>query len=205
MRKFLFVFAILSLAFTVPADRREIRPKQGLADMLLTYMEARYSGIDADGDILYVAVRNQRMYHVRGRHMLNEYVISTAANGLGGEQNSYRTPTGLHYVRDRVGKDVPAWGILRERAYTGERFDSTATPNGDVITSRILRLSGMEQGLNAGGLTDSYERGIYIHGTADEASLGTPSSHGCIRMANRDVIQLFDAIPVGALVVIYDN
>jgi hypothetical protein len=199
------LFATASLAFTTPANERDNAPKQGLADMLLTYMEARYPGIDADGDVLYVAVRNQRMYHVRGRHMIGEYVISTAANGLGGEQDSYRTPTGLHYVCERVGEHVPAWGILRERTFVGTCFDSTATPNGDVITSRILRLSGMEQGLNAGGLNDSYERGIYIHGTADEASLGTPSSHGCIRMANRDVVALFDGIPVGALVVIYDN
>ncbi len=77
--------------------------KQPLADFLLEYMEVRYPGLDIDGDVLYVSVRSQRMYHVLGRMMRAEYVISTAAKGLGGQQDSYRTPTGLHYVRERHG------------------------------------------------------------------------------------------------------
>jgi L,D-transpeptidase catalytic domain len=179
--------------------------KQFLADFLLEYMDIRYKGLDIDGDVLYVSVQSQRMYHVRGRTMLKEYVISTSAKGLGEQQDSYRTPTGLHYVRERIGTALLPWSILRERVCTGYVFDSTSAPNGDVITSRILWLSGMEAGVNEGGRVDSYARNIYIHGTADEASLGSPSSHGCIRMRNQDVINLFNAIPVGALVVIYDN
>jgi L,D-transpeptidase catalytic domain len=180
-------------------------PKQALAEFLLEYMEIRYKGLNVDGDVLYVSVRSQRMYHVKGRKMYKEYVISTSAKGLGQRQDSYRTPTGLHYVRERIGEGSPAWSVLRERVCTGEVFDSTATPDGDLITSRVLWLSGMEAGVNQGGRVDSYARAIYIHGTADEASLGQPSSHGCIRMYNRDVIALFAEIPVGALVVIYDN
>jgi L,D-transpeptidase catalytic domain len=180
-------------------------PKQALADFLLEYMTIRYPHLDVDGDVLYVSVRNQLMYHVRGRQMQREFVISTSQNGLGQRQNSFRTPTGLHYVRERIGGGLPPWSIFRERIYTGDVFDTTTAPDGDLITSRILWLSGMEAGLNEGGNVDSYARTIYIHGTADEASLGTPSSHGCIRMYNRDVIALFEEIPVGALVVIYDN
>ncbi len=187
------------------AQPLEEPPKQGLADFLLEYMALRYPGLDTDGDVLYVSVRRQRMYHVRGRMMRAQYVISSSAKGLGGEQDSYRTPTGLHYVRERFGEGLPPWSILQDRAPTGEIADSTTAMTRDVITSRILWLSGMESGLNEGGHVDSYERWIYIHGTADEGSLGTPCSHGCIRMRNRDVIELFDRIPIGALVVIYDN
>ncbi len=68
-----------------------------------------------------------------------------------------------------------------------------------MITARILWLSGMESGVNEGGNVDSHARWIYIHGTADECSLGTPSSHGCIRMHNSDVIALFDKVPIGEL------
>lgn len=179
--------------------------KQGLADFLLEYMEVRYPGVDVDGDVLYVSVRSQTMYHVRGRLMLREFVISTSAKGLGEREESYRTPTGLHWISERIGEGLPAWSVLREREATGELADSCTARSQDLVTSRILWLSGMEPGHNQGGPVDSHERWIYIHGTADECSLGTPSSHGCIRMANRDVIGLFDQLPVGTLVVIYDN
>ncbi|MBK9758615.1 MAG: L,D-transpeptidase [Flavobacteriales bacterium] len=179
--------------------------KQGLADLLLEYMDVRYPGLDVDGDVLYVSVRSQRMYHVRGRMIQQEYIISTSSKGLGQVQDSYRTPAGLHYVRERIGEGLPPWSVIKERVCTGELADSCRDTAADLITSRILWLSGMESGLNKGGQVDSYDRWIYIHGTADECSLGDPSSHGCIRMRNRDVIALFDKIPVGALVVIYDN
>ena len=179
--------------------------KQGLVDMLLEYMSVRYPGTHLHGDILYISVQNQRLYHVRTGHLVNEYTISTSAHGLGGERDSYRTPVGLHYVRERIGAGEPPWSVFRERSCTGELADSCGAGASDVITSRILWLSGMEAGLNAGGAVDSHARWIYIHGTADECSLGVPSSHGCIRMRNRDVIQLFDSVAVGTLVVIYDN
>ncbi len=196
---------VLLLRTQVLAQPMEAPPKQALADFLLEYMEVRYPGLDIDGDVLYVSVRSQRMYHVRGRAMRKEYVISTSAKGLGGEQDSYRTPTGLHYVRERIGECLEPWSILKDRVCTGQLADSACTGTKDVITSRILWLSGMESGLNEGGSVDSFDRWIYIHGTADERSLGTPSSHGCIRMRNQDVIELFDEVPIGALVVIYDN
>lgn len=206
MRSFFAVVVfVISLPSAMFAQTGDEPPKQALADFLLEYMEVRYPGLDIDGDVLYVSVRSQRMYHVRGRRMMSDYVISTSAKGLGSEQDSYRTPTGLHYVRERFGAGLPAWSVLKDRMPTSEIADSNAVGSRDVITSRILWLSGMESGLNEGGNVDSYGRWIYIHGTADERSLGTPSSHGCIRMRNSDVIRLFDRIPVGALVVIYDN
>jgi lipoprotein-anchoring transpeptidase ErfK/SrfK len=205
MKRLVILLCCASIGLARAQTTEDVGAKQPLADFLMEYMEVRYPDLDIDGDVLYVSVRSQRMYHVQGRRMLAEYTISTAAKGLGGEQDSYRTPTGLHYVRERHGGGLPAWSILQDRQPSGEIADSTATATRDVITSRILWLSGMESGLNEGGQVDSYARWIYIHGTADEASLGTPSSHGCIRMRNRDVIGLYDRIPIGALVVIYDN
>ena len=187
------------------AQMKASTASQPLADLLLEYMEVRYPGLDVDGDVLYVSVQRQRMFHVRGRRILAEYLISTSAKGLGNEENSYRTPTGLHYVRERHGDGLLPWSVLKDRKPTGEVADSSSGCDRDVITSRILWLSGMEEGVNEGGPVDSYARWIYIHGTADEGSLGKPSSLGCIRMRNRDVIELYDRIPIGALVVIYDN
>ena len=186
------------LAMVAPA------PKQVLADFLVEWMQVRYPAAPSEGYVLYVSVQSQRMYFVVEGKMKAEYMISTARNGLGASRNSNRTPEGLHRVERKIGKGVPAWGILKARQYTGEIAPKGAA-NGDLITSRILWLGGLEPGVNEGGSVDSMERGIYIHGTADEASLGTPSSHGCIRMRNSDVIALYDRILPGTLVVILDN
>lgn len=179
-------------------------PKQALADFLLEWMEARYPGAAVDGTVLYVSVRSQRLYLVSGGEMQAEYVISTARNGLGARMDSHRTPEGLHRVVRKFGAGVPAYGVFEQRRFTGT-LAMPGTAGYDLITSRILWLDGLEPGVNEGGTVDSMQRGIYIHGTADEASLGMPSSHGCIRMRNQDVIALFGRVPLGALVVILDN
>jgi hypothetical protein len=95
---------------------------------------------------------------------------------------------------------------LRDREFTGTFADPDfAGVDKDWITSRVLWLEGLEEGVNRGGAVDSRERMIYIHGTANERSVGTPSSMGCIRMRNDDIISLYDLVPVGTLVVILDN
>ncbi|MGB3870190.1 MAG: L,D-transpeptidase [Flavobacteriales bacterium] len=186
------------LAMSTPAR------KQVLADFLMEWMQVRYPAAPSEGYVLYVSVQSQRMYFVVEGEMKAEYVISTARNGLGAYRNSNRTPEGLHRVVRKFGKGVPPWGIFKARQFTGDIATKEAA-DGDLITSRILWLGGLEPGVNEGGNVDSMERGIYIHGTADEASLGTPSSHGCIRMRNSDVIALYDRILLGTLVVILDN
>jgi len=184
----------------------DMHPKQGLIDLLMECMEARYPGHPADGDLLYVSVARQRLFHVRGGMLLTEFPIATSSNGLGSAQDSYRTPTGLHRVAEKHGEDVPPLGILKDREFSGALVDPDFSGvDKDWITSRILWLDGLEPGVNKGASVDSYERCIYIHGTANERSVGAPSSRGCIRMRNADVIALFDQVPVGALVVIFDN
>ena len=178
--------------------------KQPLADLLIEWMQVHYPAAPSEGYVLYVSVKSQRMYFVVEGEMKAEYVISTARNGLGAQISSNRTPEGLHRVVRKFGEGVPPFGIFKGRQYTGE-VATDSTGKDDLITSRILWLDGMEPGLNEGGSVDSMERGIYIHGTADEGSIGTPSSHGCIRMRNSDVIALFDRVLIGTLVVILDN
>ncbi|MFN3875302.1 MAG: L,D-transpeptidase family protein [Flavobacteriales bacterium] len=182
-------------------------PKQGLIDLLLEYLAVRYPGHRTDtGHVLYCSVQRQRLFHVVGGTLIAEFAIATSKSGLGSEQDSYRTPTGLHRVAEKHGHGVSQFGILKDRIFTGELADSDSEgADKDWITSRILWLEGLEEGVNRGGAVDSYARYIYIHGTANERSVGAPSSRGCIRMRNADVIALFNAVPVGALVAILDN
>lgn len=200
-------FALISIAASAQADDLAMATparKQVLADFLLEWMQVRYPAAPSEGYVLYVSVQSQRMYFVVEGVLKAEYVISTARNGLGASRNSNRTPEGLHRVVRKFGEGVPPRGIFKARQFTGEIAPKDVA-NDDLITSRILWLDGMEPGVNEGGSVDSMERGIYIHGTADEASLGTPSSHGCIRMRNSDVIALYDRVLLGTLVVILDN
>ncbi|MBX2977880.1 MAG: L,D-transpeptidase [Flavobacteriales bacterium] len=186
--------------------RTSEHPKQGLADLLMEYMSLRYRGHDLHGDLIYVSVSGQTLYHVRDGRMLAHYPVATAKNGLGCQQNSYCTPTGLHRIREKYGEGIPEFGILRDRKFTGEFADPDfAGVDKDWITTRVLWLEGLEPGHNQGGLVDSYARYIYIHGTANERAIGTPSSQGCIRMRNADVVTLFNEVALGALVVILDN
>jgi len=181
-------------------------PHQGLVDMLLEYLQARYPEHGFTGDVLYVSVKRQRLFHVHGGQLIRSYPVATAKAGLGSEDGSWCTPTGLHRVSEKYGDGVPALGILKDRVFTGALADPDfAGVDKDWITSRILWLEGLEPGLNQGGSVDSHARYIYIHGTANEKSVGTASSMGCVRMRNADVIKLYDQIPIGTLVVILDN
>lgn len=179
---------------------------QGVVDLLLEYLSAKYPEAHLDGDILYVSVHRQKLFHVRGGFLMATYPVATSHKGPGCLRDSHCTPTGLHRISEKIGDHVPPLGILRERSFTGELADPDfAGVDKDWITSRILWLEGLEPGVNKGGEVDSHERHIYIHGTANERSVGMPSSMGCIRMRNDDVIALYDSVPVGALVVVLDN
>ena len=181
-------------------------PKQGLIDLLMDYMGSKYPAVDVSGDLLYVSVERQSLFHVRKGRLLAEYRIATAKAGLGSTVDSYRTPMGLHRISEKIGENVPSLGILKDRTFTGVLADPDFSGvDKDWITSRVFWLDGLEPGLNKGGDVDSHARYIYIHGTANERSLGSASSMGCVRMRNDDVIELYGQVPVGALVVILDN
>jgi len=118
------------------------------------------------------------------------------------------TPVGLHRVNGKYGGNVPENGILKHKRYTGERAKIEYKPipiNKDIITSRIITIEGLEKGINKGGKLDSYDRRIYIHGTAEEGLIGRPASHGCVRLKNKDIMDLFDLLSNGMFVVILNN
>lgn len=129
---------------------------------------------------------------------LAQYPVSTAANGPGECIDSGCTPRGRHLVRARIGAGLPENTVFRGRRPTGEIYTqelAQAFPQRDWILSRILWLSGCEPGRNRLGQVDTMRRYIYIHGTPDSVPMGTPASHGCIRMRNADIIELFECVP----------
>jgi lipoprotein-anchoring transpeptidase ErfK/SrfK len=130
------------------------------------------------------------------------YPVSTAANGMGNLRDSFKTPLGIHRIRQKIGGAEPIGMVFQARAPTGKTAASLDNRDRDEITSRILWLDGLEQGINRGGVYDTFERYIYIHGTSDEQRIGEPVSAGCIRMKNEDIIRLFDEVMVDDIVLI---
>jgi L,D-transpeptidase YbiS len=155
--------------------------------------------------IIKIFSQTQQLLLLEGDSLLREYTISTAKNGLGELRGSEKTPRGWHQVRAKIGKNLPINSVLVARRPTGEIYSTelAATyPGRDWILSRILWLSGLEPGFNRFGVRDTQRRFIYIHGCPDHLPLGIASSHGCIRMRNSDIINLFDQVPVKTPVLI---
>ena len=131
--------------------------------------------------------------------VISHYSISSARNGVGELNGSYCTPRGRHIIRAKIGAGQPFNTVFVERRATGETFSpdlARAYPGRDWILTRILWLSGCERGYNRMGQVDTMRRAIYIHGSPDTADMGKPGSRGCIRMQNRDIVELFDLVPV---------
>ncbi len=134
---------------------------------------------------------------------VTSYPVSTAEKGSGNKANSYQTPLGVHFVRNKFGAEAAELTIFKSRINTQKIAQLETRPRHtgeDLVTTRILWLSGLEPGVNQGKGIDSYRRYIYIHGTHEEGLIGQPASHGCIRMKNSDVIDLFEQMPERALV-----
>ena len=134
-----------------------------------------------------------------GNILLGRFPISTACNGAGELEGSFCTPRGAHRIAQKIGTGAPLFGVFKARQLTEiwtPELEARA-PGCDWILSRILWLEGMEAGKNQGGKVDSHARYIYIHGTNEEHKIGTPVSHGCIRMKNTDVVALYDLVETG--------
>lgn len=145
-------------------------------------------------DYLHVSIADQRLYAFSKQQLQQTYTVSTALNGAGERNGSGCTPRGRHYIRAKIGAELPAMAVLSGRRWTGEIWTPQLQqqyPERDWILSRILWLSGCEIPRNRLGNMDTFRRYIYIHGTADEHLLGQPYSHGCIRMRNQDLIELY--------------
>jgi L,D-transpeptidase YbiS len=130
--------------------------------------------------------------------VLREYRVSTGKAGVGETFGSFRTPRGRHLIRAKIGAGAPENTIFVRRRPTGEMWTpefGQVHPGRDWILTRILWLSGCEPGFNRLGAVDTMRRYVYIHGAPDQAEMGVPGSHGCIRMRNADIVELFDLVP----------
>ncbi len=140
--------------------------------------------------------------------LARSYAVSTAKNGAGEQCDSDCTPRGKHIIRARIGAGLPLNAVFVGRRPTGEIYSSELGeryPGRDWILSRILWLSGCEPGFNRLRQVDTMRRFVYIHGTSDEQRIGEAASHGCIRMRNRDIVELFDQVAPGTPVDIVET
>jgi len=156
--------------------------------------------------LIEIDSRLQRLYlwenqpDPQDRQLIREYSVSTAKNGLGERSGSFCTPRGRHRIVEKIGEGQPMFSVFKARVPTGEIWSpqlSASEPGRDWILTRILWLEGLEEGKNKGGTVDTHARYIYIHGTDEEHLVGTPASHGCIRMKNTDVAELFKMVEAG--------
>jgi len=148
---------------------------------------------------IHIPSQTLELFDDSGRS-LRRYSVSTGANGVGEESGSFCTPRGKHVIRAKIGAGQPENTVFVKRRPTGEVYTpllGEAHPKRDWILTRILWLCGKEPGYNRWGSCDTMRRYIYIHGTPDETPLGKPGSHGCVRMRNADLLELFDLVLAG--------
>jgi hypothetical protein len=143
---------------------------------------------------LIVSVRDQKLMLLRNGSKVAIYPISTSMFGLGDAWGRMTTPLGYLAVEKKIGDNVPVGAVFHKRRLTGEVLQPNA-PGRDPITTRIIWLRGLEP-QNA----HAFQRGIYIHGTPEEKKIGRPASYGCIRMKSKDVAELYNQVPLGAVV-----
>ncbi len=152
---------------------------------------------------ILASLTDQVLRVVNSGAVLAEFPISTSRYGPGEQQGSECTPRGRHIIRACIGSGLLEGAVFDARRSTGERYSPELArqfPDRDWILTRILWLSGTEPGRNRLGTVDTMRRYIYIHGTPDSEPIGVPDSHGCIRMRNRNVIELFDMVGPGTIV-----
>lgn len=163
---------------------------------------------DMSDRLITVSITEQRLRLQQGDALLLEVAVSTAKNGPGELSGSECTPRGRHRIRAKIGGGCAANTVFVGRRPTGEIFSEAlraAHPKRDWILTRILWLCGEEPGHNRGGKVDTMRRYVYIHGCPDSDPMGGPTSHGCVKMRNHDIIKLFDLITVGTAVLITEE
>ena len=158
--------------------------------------------------MIRISIAHQQLQLLQDNSVLLTFPVSTAKNGVGEFNGSEQTPRGWHQIRAKIGDHCEANTVFVGRRPTGEVFNPTLkhqTPQRDWILTRILWLSGLEPGFNRMGNVDTMRRYIYIHGCPDGDELGVPGSHGCVKMRNQDIINLFEQVNTGMQVLITEN
>lgn len=164
-------------------------------------------GLNEGDSILIIDGKKQKMYLVSQEadsfYVHKDYLVSTGKKGFGFEENSSKTPTGIHKIIEKIGQDVPKGGTFVNKKYTGKKakiHKNYLKVKGDFMTSRLFVLDGVEE-VNF----SSYSRKIFLHGTNKEFFLGFQKSHGCIRMGNDEIIELDKLIHEGTYIYIFDK
>ena len=145
-----------------------------------------------------INIKTQKLTLFKNNKPLRSYFISSSSKGVGEQKNSFKTPRGEHIIRAKIGAGMPMNTVFDSRRPTGETYSPALrakNPKRDWILTRIMWLSGLEKGKNRLGNCDTMQRYVYIHGSPDTAEMGKPGSHGCIRMHNKDLVELFDLTP----------
>lgn len=151
---------------------------------------------------LIVSIETQTMAIIKAGVVRRIFEISTSKNPPSCIADSYGTPDGLHRIADRIGSDAPEGMVFKGRVPTGQLYSEVSPEDAErsLITSRILRMRGLEPGKNSGPGCDTFERYVYIHGTNKESLIGRPASAGCVQLRNREMIELFDQVESGDLI-----
>ena len=153
-----------------------------------------------------ISISEQRLYLFEDNKLIRSYPVSSSAYGEGQVENSLKTPLGMHKIKTKIGTNVDKYHFFVSREHIPQKVEiisKNIDSEDDFITSRIMWLEGLDEGFNKGTNVDSFDRYIYIHGTHEEGLIGKKASHGCIRMLNHDVLELYDLIPEETTVNIY--
>ncbi|MBP1749732.1 MAG: UDP-N-acetylmuramate--alanine ligase [Deltaproteobacteria bacterium] len=156
---------------------------------------------DPNDMFLIGSIEEQKLYVCTRDRVVRDYPASSSRLGVGIREDSLKTPPGIHRICEKIGSGAPIGRIFRDREDTGANWDHTSDEE-NIILTRILRLEGLEPGINKGAEVDTYERYVYIHGTNREQDIGKPFSHGCICMLSADIIALFDTVREGTILYI---
>jgi len=153
-------------------------------------------GLKPTSRTIVVSIARQLLGFYQNGALCKTYVISTSLRPPSNVKDSLGTPRGLHEIAEKIGADAPPGIVFKARVSLGKHFNELEEElqAKNLITTRILWLSGLEPGVNAGGLVDTHSRYIYIHGTNHEDRLGRPSTSGCVQMNNLEIIELFDLV-----------
>ncbi len=178
-----------------------------ISELIVDFISSKYSKEKLD-NFIYIGIKRQKLYFFEANIISKIYKVSTSLKGAGNEISSYKTPLGLHFIYEKIGNNAPIGTLFINKKNTNKivEIDSlTLNENKDEITTRLMSLMGKELNINKGGRVDTFKRGIYIHGTSNEKSIGKPSSHGCIRMKNNDIIELFNSVDKQIPVFLFNN
>lgn len=200
------IYAALSILFVTLSAANSLAMSKNKINTALNKIESVISKKTTD-NALIVDISTQTIYFVKDGKEIKNYPISSSKFGIGSTKNSNKTPLGVHRIENMIGEDAPLGTIFVARGNTGKKAKIITEPidiKSDMVTSRIMWLKGLEDGVNSGNGIDSYKRYIYIHGTPEEGLIGKPASHGCIRMKNKDVIELFSKVTEKTPVIIVE-